>query len=294
MNLTILIISYKSITKLEKCLSYIGSAHEIIIVENSDNAELKSEIESKYKNCKVIINNDNLGWSRAANIGLKEIKTPYVIILNPDTLIKHNQFIEIENEIQSLNGNFTLATPYYDELVDFNKNKDFDKYLNMTKISNDSEAKTSKVDLVKGSALIINLDKFENRKIYDENLFFFFEEVDLCKRVKKMGGLVYIFNKIKILHGGGGSVDDPMTGNYGNFRNWNYYWSRFYYNKKHYGYLSSFAMHFSKLLRFFFSTIIFLFISKNKFKMNKSRLFGLFSSMIGIKSSASKKVLNKN
>ena len=175
MNLTILIISYKSITKLEKCLSYIGNTNEVIIVENSDNAELKSEIESKYKNCKVIINNDNLGWSRAANIGLNEIKTQYVIILNPDTLIKHNQFIEIENEIQSLNGTFTLATPYYDELIDFNKNKDFDKDLNMTKISNDSVSKTTEVDLVKGSALIINLDKFENRKIYDENLFFFFE-----------------------------------------------------------------------------------------------------------------------
>ena len=291
MNLTILIISYKSITKLEKCLSYIGSANKIIIVENSDNAELKSEIESKYKNCKVIINNDNLGWSRAANIGLKEIKTKYVIILNPDTLIKHNQFIEIENEIQSLNGNFTLATPYYDELVDFNKNKDFDKYLNMTKISNDSEAKTSKVDLVKGSALIINLDKFENRKIYDENLFFFFEEVDLCKRVKKMGGLVYIFNKIKILHGGGGSVDDPMTGNYGNFRNWNYYWSRFYYNKKHYGYLSSFAMHFSKLLRFFISTVFMYFFSKEKFRTNKFRFLGLFCSILNIKSSNSDKIL---
>ena len=88
MSLTILIISYKSITKLEKCLSYIGNSNKIIIVENSDNTEHKNEIESKYKNCKVIINNDNLGWSRAANIGLKEINTQYVIILNPDTLIK--------------------------------------------------------------------------------------------------------------------------------------------------------------------------------------------------------------
>ena len=164
----------------------------------------------------------------------------------------------------------------------------------MKKISNDSEAKTSKVDLVKGSALIINLDKFENRKIYDENLFFFFEEVDLCKRVKKMNGDIYIFNKIKIIHGGGGSVDDPMTGNYGDFRNWNYYWSRFYYNKKHYGYFTSLIVHFSKLLRFFLLTIIFLFISKNKFKMNKSRLSGLFASMVGVKSYASKKILNKS
>jgi len=294
MNLSILIISYKSITKLEKCLSTIGNDKEIIIVENSNNIEIKEIIERKYKNCKVIINNDNLGWSKAANIGLKEIKTQYVILLNPDTLIKSNQFLEIENEIKNCKEDFTLATPFYDELIDFNNNKDFDKDLNITKLNIEKESRKTKVDMVKGSALIINLNKFENRKIYDENLFFFFEEVDLCKRVKKMNGDIYIFNKIKIIHDGGGSVDDVMSGNYGDFRNWNYYWSRFYYNKKHYGYLSSFIMHFSKLIRFFISAIIFFFLSKSKFRMNKSRFFGLFSSMTGVKSSTSKKILNKN
>ena len=104
MNLSTLVVSYKSIIKLEKCLNTIGNVGEILIIENSDNIEIKKRIESKYKNCKVIINNDNLGWSRAANIGLNEIKTQYVIILNPDTLIEDNQFIEIENEINNLNG----------------------------------------------------------------------------------------------------------------------------------------------------------------------------------------------
>ena len=294
MNLTILIVSYKSITKLEKCLSTIGNNREIIIVENSNSTEIKKIVENKHKNCRVIMNNSNLGWSKAANIGLKEIKTQYVILLNPDTLIKDEQFFEIENEILNCEENFTLATPFYDELVDFNNNKDFDKDLNITKLNIDKESNKTKVDLVKGSALIINLNKFENRKIYDENLFFFFEEVDLCKRVKKMNGNIFIFNKVKIIHGGGGSVDDVMSDNYDDFRNWNYYWSRFYYNKKHYGYLSSFIIHFSKLIRFFMSVIIFFFFSKSKFKMNKSRFLGLFSSMIGIKSSSSKDILNKN
>ena len=109
-----------------------------------------------------------------------------------------------------------------------------------------------------------------------------------------MNGNIFIFNKVKIIHDGGGSVDDVMSDNYDDFRNWNYYWSRFYYNKKHYGYLSSFIIHFSKLIRFFMSVIIFFFFSKSKFKMNKSRFLGLFSSMIGIKSSSSKDILNKN
>ena len=117
MKLSTLIVSYKSITKLEKCLNTIGNVGEILIVENSDNIEIKKIVESKYKNCKVIINNDNLGWSKAANIGLKEINTKYVIILNPDTLINDNQFIEIENATQT-------DVKFLDSFFLYEKNRD--------------------------------------------------------------------------------------------------------------------------------------------------------------------------
>ena len=293
MNLTILIISYKSIAKLEKCLSTIGTSNEIIIIENSDNIEFKDIIEKKYKNCKVIINNKNLGYGCAANIGFREIKTQYAILLNTDTVVNENQIVDIENELINYNNDFALASPIYDDLIDFNKNKNFDKNLNTTHLDNEIKNTTTKVDLVKGCALIVNLKKFENKNIFDENFFFFFEEIDLCKRVKEIKENIFVFNKVKITHDGAGSFKNEINNNYSDFRNWNYYWSRFYYHKKHYGYLSSFIIHFSKLIRFFTNAIIFFFFSRSKFKMNKSRFLGLFFSMIGVKSSVSDKILNK-
>ena len=59
MNLSILIISYKSLKNLENCLQNLGTAREIVIVENSNDHELKNIIESKYSHCKVILNNKN-------------------------------------------------------------------------------------------------------------------------------------------------------------------------------------------------------------------------------------------
>ena len=293
MNLTILIISYKSIPKIEKCLSTIGGNNEIVIIENSDNIEFKDIIEKKYKNCKVIINNKNLGYACAANIGFKEIKTQYAILLNTDTTIKESQIADIENEVINSKDDFALASPIYDDLIDFAKNNNFDKNLNTNHLDSNTEHNKTKVDLVKGCALIVNLKKFENKNIFDGNFFFFFEEIDLCKRVKKNKENVFVFNKIKITHDGGSSIDNKINNNYSDFRNWNYYWSRFYYHKKHYGYLSSLVVHFSKLIRFFISSIVFFFFSKSKFKMNKSRFLGLFFSMIGVKSSVSDKILNK-
>jgi len=214
--------------------------------------------------------------------------------LEPDIIINENQLIKIENEISNCDEDFALATPLYDDLIDFNKNNDFDKDLSEKNLDINSNKTKTKIDLIKGCSLIVNLDKFKDKYVFDENFFFFFEDIDLCKRIKKMKENIFVFNNIKIFHGSGKGVDSDINLEYDDFRNWNYYWSRFYYHKKHYGYLKSFFMHFSKLVRFFISFIALFFFSKNRFRKNKSRFFGLFSSIVGIKSSVSDNILNKN
>jgi len=294
MKITVLIISYKSIAKLEKCLSTIGKNNEIIIIENSDNSELKDTIEKKYKNCKVIINNNNLGYGAAANIGFKEINSQFALLLNTDTIINETQIKEIENEILNSGDDFALASPIYDDLIDFSKNNEFDKNLTKVELNYDEKNNRTKVEVIKGCSLIINFNKFQNKQLFDDNYFFFYEEIDLCKRVKDMSKNIYVFNKVKITHGSNCTINSDADLYYGDFRNWNYYWSSFYYHKKHHGYFYSFLMHSSKLIRFFISFIILYFFSKEKFRKNKFRFFGLFSSIVGIKSSVSKYILNKN
>ena len=85
----------------------------------------------------------------------------------------------------------------------------------------------------------------------------------------------------KVIHFGSGSTSIEHQ-KYVNFRNWNYLWSSFYYNKKHYGFLFSFFKHLSKLFRYLISAIFFFFLSKNRFLSNKFRFLGLLSSMLGI------------
>tara|TARA_Y100000992_G_scaffold297496_2_gene261183 strand:- start:91 stop:972 length:882 start_codon:yes stop_codon:yes gene_type:complete len=293
MSLTIIIISYKSLEKLEKCISNIGKNFKIIIVENSNNNEIKEKIENQYNFCKIIINNKNLGYGAAANIGLKEIDTQFALLLNTDTIINENQINEIRKEITHNGDNFAISSPIYDDLIDFSRNNEFDQNLEKVKIDYNDKNSRKKVDVVKGCALIINFKKFKSNQIFDDNFFFFYEEIDLCKRIKDLNENIYVFNKIKIHHGNINTLSSTDNANYDDFRNWNYYWSRFYYHKKHYGFLSSFINHFSKLIRFFFSTIIQFFISKKKFRKNKFRFLGLFNSIIGVKSSISDKILNK-
>lgn len=292
MKLDILIISYKSLSKLKNCLNNLGNERKILIVENSNNLKIKNAITKKYHNCKIIFNGSNLGFSKACNIGIKNIDNQYVLILNTDTNIKHHHIKKLEKEIAGLDKNFAVASPISDDMINFMNNK-FDPFLKNIKLTKNSKQSYTEVEMVKAHSLIINLKQFKDKNIFDENFFFFFEEIDLCRRIKVQSKKIFVFNKIKIRHESAGSINSKYREQYSDFRNWNFYWSRFYYFKKHYGYFISLIKHSRKLVKFFFNIIIFYLFSDINYRKNKFRFLGLWYSIIGRPSSESKKILDQ-
>ena len=137
----------------------------------------------------------------------------------------------------------------------------------------------------------MNLEQFNDTGFFDENFFIYFEEIDLCKRLVEKNKKIFLDTNIKIFHAGGTSHEDDINFEMEKSRNWHWMWSTFYFHKKHYGYFFSLTIHFSKLLRFAFNCLRFFFISKDEFKKNKFRFLGLISSIIGVKSKKSVKIL---
>ena len=290
MKFSILIISFKSLSILKECIMNLGNTREILIVENSNSLNIKNNIQKDFPYVKFILNNQNFGFSKAANIGLNLINSDDVLMINTDVVIKEEQITNLEREIFNSKIEYALATPYTDDLVNFIAESKFDKFLKNFNLLESNE-KFQKVDFIKGSILIINLRKFESKYLFDENFFFFFEEIDLCRKVKTLKQNIYVLMFEKAIHFGSGSASIEHQ-KYVNFRNWNYIWSSFYYNKKHYGFLFSFFKHSSKIFRYLISFFFFFFLSKNKFLANKFRFFGLLSSIFGIKSIKSSKFLD--
>ena len=188
-ELTIVIVTFKSDEKIINCLKSISNEIPVLVVENSGNEKLKKKIESDYKNVKCILTGENTGYAKANNIGLNRVNTKYALVLNPDTTLEKNA---IKNFFVTVNfiKDFWLLGPYKDQMI----NLDF-KGKNLIE-----------VDDLKGFAIFFNVSKF-NKKYFDENFFLFFEEIDLCKRVKKNKGKIYLSNEIIINHEGASSVD---------------------------------------------------------------------------------------
>ena len=280
-EITFVIVSLEAIKGVRNCLKNIGDNYEVIIAENSNSKNIKDEIENNYKNAKCILLGKNYGYGSAANRGISFVKTKFAFLINADIEILDYQIKNIESEINKLNNNFSIVTPFYDDFLDFIKikNDKFFKYNKKIDINNNIES----VPFIKGSSMLFNLSKFED-KIFDEKFFFFFEEIDVCKRINLANQNIYLINNIKIKHLGGEGIEHKDSDEISRFRNWHYYWSSFYYHRKHYGFYLSFMIHFTKLIKFFFLKYFYKFSNKFESEIFDCRFSGLLSSILGKKS----------
>ncbi len=250
-DITVIITTFKSDEKITSCLDSINKEIKVIIIENSLDESFKEKVEKLYLNVECIIPSENLGYAKGNNLGLKKVKTKYALVLNPDTIIKNDS---INNFLNSAEKNdFTLMGPFNDQKLDFKDKKDIIRVPNL-----------------KGFAIFFNMSKFRDLDFFDENYFLYFEEIDLCKRVEKNKGKIYINPKINIEHLGASSVSRYLNDEIEKNRNWHWMWSTFYFHKKFNGYFYSLLLVSPKLFSAIIKNIYYFLMLNEKKKNNLS------------------------
>ena len=274
-NLSVIIVSYKSDHVIENCINSIESEIEIIVVDNSNNDKFKERIETKYKNVRCILSKENLGMGGGNNLGIKNVNKDFALILNPDVALENNSMNELMVASKEIDD-FGIIAP-------ISIKDEYPNYI-LKKSHNFDPDKPFKVKSVDGYAMLLNLKKLKklnNFYFFDENFFLYLENEDLCKRLEN-DEYIYIVPKSRIQHLGGKAVDPKYKKEIEYLRNWHWMWSKFYFNKKHYGYsialLKVLKNLISAKIRFFYYLITF---NTFKRKIYQMRLLGLISSMIG-------------
>ena len=275
-NLTFIIVTFKSEYIIHECIESLPKNSNIIVIENSNNSELKKTLEEKYSKIKVIVQ-ENSGMGSANNKGIKLCKTDYAFVINPDVKFYADTLQELIS-FSSKHNDYSILAPISDDIEYPNY-----KIMNKKLINNNPDYLS--VDSVDGFAMLLNKNKFNDNIYFDENFFLYLENDDLCLRKKKEKRKIYVVKKAKINHLGGKSPSIIYEKEIEYSRNWHWMWSKFYFNKKHYGYLKAFIKSFPILIT---SAINFFyyFITNNRLKKKIyiMRFLGLFNSMLNKKS----------
>jgi hypothetical protein len=225
LDLSICIVNWNVEALLKACLGSIfketkGISFEVIVVDNHSSDNSVNMIKTDFPQVKLIENKDNAGFTKANNQAIKQSQGRYIMLLNPDTEIIDNaldkmikffgtrpdcgalgcKLLNTDGSLQRSCKTFpSLDVILYNSLfLDslFPKSRLFGKYFMTWWDFND----VREVDQPMGSALMIRKDVLDKAGLFDENIFIWFDEVDLCYRIKKAGYKIYFTPEARIKH----------------------------------------------------------------------------------------------
>ncbi len=177
--------------------------YELIVVDNGSKDGSPDLIKKKYPWVRLILNGKNLGFTGGNNVGMKQAQGDIFFLLSDDTVIHPDLFNVLVSELES-SSEIGVVGPkiYYMEppdkiwfaggKMDWLKGDTFHlgKDLKDTELLNDSK---KEVDYITGCALMIKREVVDKVGMLDESFFIYYEDADLCQRVRRAGyKIIYV------------------------------------------------------------------------------------------------------
>lgn len=235
---SVIIINYRTKELTADCIDSVfghfrSVPFEVILIDNDSADGSVDFFRNRFgDSIELIANDHNAGFGKANNIAAQKAEGEFLFFLNSDTIITSDFFNTIfdlyksDKELGIVAPKLLMENGLEQEYA-YGKFPTF-KGLFIRNSRQDSANDKSEVDWLSGAALFIKKEIFDNIGGFDDSFFMYFEDIDLCKRVKELGYKNISLSSVSLIHLGGKSA--------GNFsRKKMYYISQSYYFKKHFG-----------------------------------------------------------
>jgi len=277
MDLSVIIVNWNTKKLLENCLTSIyqhtksnrslagarddrGGAwddgergkdinFEVIVVDNGSTDGSQNMVKKKFPKTKLILNKQNLGFTKANNQGIKMAKGEYILLLNSDTYLIENSFRKLLDKARSIGENLGALGPlllsedrsiqqsvgFFPHLpqvfywMSFIDDLPGGTLLRPYHVDHDSfYQKEQEVDWVTAGAILVPRKVIQKVGGLDEKIFMYGEEVEWCYRIKKAGFQVYFSPDTKIVHiGRGSSQQIPNAAFVGEYKSVLYFYQKY-------------------------------------------------------------------
>ena len=218
-KLSIIIVTWNTAQITKKCVETINEylpGSEIIIVDNGSQDDTVALL-SKIKNVKIIENQANLGFAKANNIGLRSATSEYIVFMNSDIELLDSKISDMVEYLKNnpnigiigpkfLNPDLTPQASAFPPQTALNAFKEF--WLNQKDAFSKytpTNSQPVKVAYISGGCLATKKDFFKSIGSWNEKYFFYFEDMDLCRKVNQVGKDVVFYPLCQIIHRHGAS-----------------------------------------------------------------------------------------
>jgi len=214
MDFSIIIVSWNVQHALQENIKAIlqsnqHSNYEIIVIDNASEDGTVDMVRSEFPNVHLIVNQENLGFARASNQGIKIAIGNFLILLNPDmrifpeTLEDLKVWLEknpqadvtgiklIDEQGREVSHVRRFPSLWNQVAIILKLPHIFPQLLNTYLRTDFNYSEARQIDSIRGAFFVIRKSSLEKFGLLDERYFLWFEEVDYCRTVKQQGGQVW-------------------------------------------------------------------------------------------------------
>lgn len=231
MDLSIIIVNYNTRELTLQCLQSVFASstvygYEVILVDNASTDGLVAETEQRFPQVRIIVNDQNLGFSKANNQGINVALGRYILLLNSDTVIQPDslqtmlRFMDEHPEVGVSGCKIVLTdgsldkackrgfpTPSASFYYAFGFSKLFPSVprFNQYQLGYLDPNQEYPIDCLVGAFMLVRKAAIDQVGMLDEDFFMYGEDIDWCYRIKQGGWVNYYYPRTSIIHYKGAS-----------------------------------------------------------------------------------------
>ena len=199
MSIGFVIVTYESERVLPACLASIPKAHEIAVVDNASK-DSSAEIAHTF-GARLIVNRSNLGFGAACNQGAKLLSSSHVFFLNPDAILDENTIPELEKAMALWPdaGGFGPAIGIPGKRQKF-RSVSFPESRGRGFAQEVAPNGSAEAGFLDGAALVVDLKLYWELGGFDERIFLYYEDDDLCFRIRERNKKLIFVPSARVTH----------------------------------------------------------------------------------------------
>ena len=202
-DVSVIIVTYNQKKLLKKCLDSFFRYNEVesqlrievLVVDNHSTDETIFMVKEKFPQIRYIFLDKNYGFAKSVNLGIKESSGKNIFLLNNDTLFNSNILKELYDYMKK-NKEVSACGP---KLLNEKR-----RFQNQGSVFLSIKLRFAKVpisvDFLPMTALLVKRKVFFNIGLLDEYFFFYNEDLDFAKRMKKAGYIIHYLPNSSLVH----------------------------------------------------------------------------------------------
>jgi N-acetylglucosaminyl-diphospho-decaprenol L-rhamnosyltransferase len=235
-RLSVVTVTHHSGAVIGDCLRSVAHAAEIIVIDNASADATRAIVAEVSPTAQIVHNPVGVGFGNGANLGLRIAKSEFVLLINPDALMREGAVEQLIAAADRYPEAAMLAPSIVDPAGRPVRSHDVGLFERLSLVPQANEPEPAG-DLcsgyLSGAVMLLRTRALQAVGYFDPAIFLYYEDDDLCRRLRRAGWSLVLVRDAVAAHIGGGSIGSGLDRVWEKF--WHMAWSRLYIEQKYAG-----------------------------------------------------------